>query len=46
MEMMDHLIEGLRMSGRQVGLAYPIPVYQGFEPRFPPTYNRLFDRIT
>jgi len=46
MEMMDHLIEGLRMSGRQVGLAYPIPVYQGFEPRFPPTYNRLFDKIT
>ena len=46
MEMMDHLIQGLRMSGRQVGLAYPIPVYQGFEPRFPPTYNRLFDKIT
>lgn len=46
MEMMDQLLEGLRMSGRQVGLAYPIPVYQGFEPRFPPTYNRLFDKIT
>jgi uncharacterized protein (DUF169 family) len=46
MEMTDQLLEGLRMSGRQVGLAYPIPVYQGFEPRFPPTYNKLFDKIT
>ncbi len=43
---MDRLLEGLRMSGRHVGLAYPIPVYQGFEPRFPPAYNKLFAKIT
>jgi uncharacterized protein (DUF169 family) len=43
---LDRLLEGLSMSGRNVGLAYPIPVYQGFEPRFPPAYNRLFDKIT
>ena len=42
----DRLSEGLAVSGRQVGLTYPIPVYQGFEPRFPPAYNRLFDKIT
>jgi uncharacterized protein (DUF169 family) len=46
MASMDQLLEGLRMSGRHVGLAYPIPVYQGFEPRFPPAYNKLFDKIT
>jgi hypothetical protein len=46
MGMMDQLLEGLRMAGHQVGLAYPIPVYQGFEPRFPPAYNKLFDKIT
>lgn len=43
--MADQLIEGLRISGRQVGMAYPIPFYQAFEPRFPPTYNKLFEKI-
>jgi uncharacterized protein (DUF169 family) len=46
MASMDQLLEGLRISGRHVGLAYPIPVYQGFEPRFPAAYNKLFDKIT
>ncbi len=41
----DQLIEGLRVSGRQVGVSYPIPFYQAFEPRFPPTYNKLFEKI-
>jgi len=43
---LDRISEGLAMAGRQVGLAYPIPVYQGFEPRFPPAYNKLFEQIT
>jgi uncharacterized protein (DUF169 family) len=46
MASMDQMLEGLRVSGRHVGLAYPIPVYQGFEPRFPPAYNKVFDKIT
>ncbi len=46
MESMERLLEGLLMSGRHVGLAYPIPVYQGFEPRFPPAYDKLLDDIT
>lgn len=44
--LVDQLIEGVRTSGRQVGMAYPIPLYQGFEPRFPPAYNKLFERIS
>jgi len=43
--MLDRLVEGLRLSGRQVGLAYPIPVYQIFEPRFPATYDRLLEKM-
>jgi len=43
--LMDELIEGLRISGRKAGMAYPIPVYQGFEPRFPPAYNKLFEKL-
>ena len=43
--MLDRILEGLRLSGRQVGLAYPIPVYQLFEPRFPATYKRLLEKI-
>jgi uncharacterized protein (DUF169 family) len=46
MRLLDRLLEGLEKSGRKVGMAYPIPFYQGFEPRFPPSYNTLFDRIT
>jgi uncharacterized protein (DUF169 family) len=42
----DQLLEGLRLAGRGAGMAYPIPVYQGFEPRFPPAYNKLFEQIT
>lgn len=41
----DDLIEGLRVAGRKVGVSYPIPFYQGFEPRFPPTYNKLFNKV-
>jgi uncharacterized protein (DUF169 family) len=44
--LMDRLLEGLEKSGRKVGMAYPIPFYQGFEPRFPASYRSLFDRIT
>jgi uncharacterized protein (DUF169 family) len=44
--MLDRVLEGLRLSGRQVGLAYPIPVYQVFEPRFPRTYDKLVSRVT
>jgi uncharacterized protein (DUF169 family) len=44
--LIDQIIEGLRMSGRQVGVRYPIPFYQGFEPRFPPVYERLFKEIS
>jgi len=44
--MLDRVLEGLRLSGRQVGLAYPIPVYQVFEPRFPRTYDKLVSKIT
>ena len=43
--LVDELLEGLRMSGRQVGMTYPIPFYQGFEPRFPRAYNKLFKKI-
>jgi uncharacterized protein (DUF169 family) len=43
---LDRIVEGLRLSGREVGLAYPIPVYQFFEPRFPHTYKRLIDKMT
>ena len=43
---LDRILEGLRLSGREVGLAYPIPVYQVFEPRFPRTYDKLMGRIT
>jgi uncharacterized protein (DUF169 family) len=46
MGLLDRLIEGLEKSGGKVGMAYPIPFYQGFEPRFPPSYQSLFDRIT
>jgi len=41
----DQIIEGLPMAGRQVGMAYPIPFYQAFEPRFPPVYDKLFRKI-
>jgi uncharacterized protein (DUF169 family) len=41
----DQIVEGLRMAGRQVGMAYPIPFYQAFEPRFPPIYEKLFRKI-
>ena len=44
-QMIDQIIEGLRMSGREIGMRYPIPVYQAFEPRFPPIYERLFEKI-
>jgi len=44
--MLDRVLEGLRLSGREVGLAYPIPVYQVFEPRFPRTYDKLIGKIT
>jgi hypothetical protein len=44
--MLDRVLEGLHSSGRQVGLAYPIPVYQVFEPRFPRTYDKLISSIT
>jgi uncharacterized protein (DUF169 family) len=44
--MLDRVLEGLHSSGRQVGLAYPIPVYQLFEPRFPRTYDKLISSIT
>jgi uncharacterized protein (DUF169 family) len=43
---LDRIVEGLRLSGREVGLAYPIPVYQFFEPRFPHTYKNLTDKMT
>lgn len=46
MELLDRLLEGLEKSGDKVGMAYPIPFYQGFEPRFPAAYRNLFDRIT
>ena len=46
MELTDHPLADLRMSGRQVDLACPISVYQEFEPRFHPTYNKLFGKIT
>jgi len=42
---LDRILEGLRLSGREVGLAYPIPVYQIFEPRFPLTYKPLTDKM-
>ncbi len=44
-QLTDQIIEGLRISGRQVGMTYPIPFYQGFEPRFPPTYDKLFRKV-
>ncbi len=44
-QQIDEIIEGLRISGRQVGITYPIPFYQGFEPRFPPTYEKLFRKV-
>ena len=44
-QLIDQIIKGLRMAGRQVGMAYPIPFYQAFEPRFPPTYEKLFGKI-
>jgi len=44
-QMIDQIIEGLRMSGREIGMRYPIPVYQHFEPRFPPIYENLFEKI-
>ena len=44
--LLDNLIEGLHISGRKAGMAYPVPVYQAFEPRFPPAYNKLFDKIS
>jgi uncharacterized protein (DUF169 family) len=43
---LDRIAEGLRLAGREVGLGYPIPVYQIFEPRFPHTYKRLTDKMT
>jgi uncharacterized protein (DUF169 family) len=41
----EQLVEGLRVSGRKVGVSYPIPFYQAFEPRFPATYNKLLEKI-
>ncbi len=43
--LIDQIIEGLRLSGRQVGMAYPIPFYQAFEPRFPQAYQKLFAKV-
>jgi uncharacterized protein (DUF169 family) len=43
--LLDPILEGLQMAGRQVGMTYPIPFYQGFEPRFPPVYDELLTRV-
>jgi uncharacterized protein (DUF169 family) len=43
--LLDRLVEGVRLAGREAGLAYPIPVYQVFEPRFPATYKRLLEKM-
>ena len=43
--LIDQLIEGLGIAGRRAGVTYPIPFYQAFEPRFPPSYEKLFRKI-
>jgi uncharacterized protein (DUF169 family) len=39
------LVTGLQESAKKIGARYPITVYQNFEPRFPPHYEKLGNKL-
>jgi uncharacterized protein (DUF169 family) len=42
---LEALVTGLNESAKKIGARYPISVYQNFEPRFPPHYEKLGKKL-